>query len=90
MVRIIHEMVLFHCNIVNKQFLRYSRVFSLVFINKSLNKLLYILPTSYIYIETICLEFSYIKVWFTDQNSGPLETKEHRLNLTLVSNDRGI
>ena len=30
-------------------------------------------------------EFSYIEIWFTDQNSKPLET-EYKINNTLVIN----
>ena len=31
-------------------------------------------------------EFSYIEVWFTDQNSKPVE-KEDKINITLVINE---
>ena len=33
--------------------------------------------------KTFNLEFSYIEVWFTDQNSEPLETEDN-INITLV------
>ena len=33
--------------------------------------------------KTFNSEFSYIEVWFTDQNSEPLETEDN-INITLV------
>ena len=41
---------------------------------------------NHVYTEIFCLEISYIKAWFTDQSSKPLETD--RINLFLVINDR--
>ena len=37
------------------------------------------------FLKTLNSEFSYIKVWFTDQNSKPLET-EDKINIPLVIN----
>ena len=42
---------------------------------------------NHIYTETFCSAFSKFKVWFTDQNSVPLEI-EDRVNLTLVIIDK--
>ena len=38
-----------------------------------------------IFLKTFDLEFSYIEVWFSDQNSKPLEI-EDKINITLVIN----
>ena len=38
-----------------------------------------------LFLKTIESEFSYIEVWFTDQNSKPLEI-EDKINITLVTN----
>ena len=38
-----------------------------------------------IFLKTFDSEFSYIEVWFTDQNSKPLEI-EDKINITLVIN----
>ena len=57
--------------------------------NKIFGQLLSISPTNHIYTEIFRLEFSYIELWFSDQNYKPLKT-EDRVNLTLVVNDRGI
>ena len=40
-------------------------------------------PTNHIFLKTFNLEYNEIKVWFTDQNSQPLEI-EDRINLTMV------
>ena len=37
------------------------------------------------YLKTFNSEFSYIEVWFTDQNSKPLEI-EDKISITLVIN----
>ena len=36
-----------------------------------------------IFLETFNSEFQEIKIWFTDQNSKPLEV-EDKINLTLI------
>ena len=45
--------------------------------------LLEIYPTNFIRLKKIKSEFQTTEVWFTDQNSQPLEI-EDRINLTLV------
>ena len=47
------------------------------------NKLFEISPTNHIFLKTFNSEYNEIKVWFTDQNSQPLEI-EDRINLTMV------
>ena len=39
----------------------------------------------FMFLKTFDLEFSYIEVWFTDQNSNLLEI-EDKINITLVIN----
>ena len=51
-------------------------------INK-IGSLLEISPTNHIFLKTFNSEFQTIKVWFTDQNSQPLEI-EDRISLTLA------
>ena len=53
--------------------------------NKSFGQLLDISPEKFLFLETFDSEFLYIEVWFTDQNSDPIE-KEHKINITLVIN----
>ena len=41
--------------------------------NKPFGSLLEISPTNHIFLKIFNLEFQNIEVWFTDQNSQPLE-----------------
>ena len=51
--------------------------------NKPFGSLLEISPINHIFLKTFNSEYDEIKVWFTDQNSQPLEI-EDRINLTMV------
>ena len=53
--------------------------------NKSFGQLLDILSKNLIILKTFDPKFSYIEVWFTDQNSKPLEVK-YKINITSVLN----
>ena len=53
--------------------------------NKSFDQLLDISPENLTFLKTLDSQFSYIKVWFTDQNSNPSEI-EDKINTTLVIN----
>ena len=79
------EVVLIHCNIANNDYQHDSRVSYTFVPNKSFGHLLDISPKNFIFLKTFNSEFSYIEVWFTDQNSKPLEIK-HKINITLVIN----
>ena len=62
-----------------------SRVLYTFATNKSFGQLLDISPEKFLFLETFDSEFLYIEVWFTDQNSDPIE-KEDKINITLVIN----
>ena len=79
----ITEVVLVHWNIVNNDYQQDSRVLYTFVPNKPFGSLLEISPTNHIFLKTFNSEFQTIEVWFTDQNSQPLEL-EDRTNLTLV------
>ena len=79
----ITEVVLVHCNIVNNDYQQDSRVLYTFVPNKPFGSLLEISPTNHIFLKTFNSEYDEIKVWFTDQNSKPLEI-EDRINLTMV------
>ena len=51
--------------------------------NEPFGSLLEISPTNHIFLKTFNSEYDEIIVWFTDQNSQPLEI-EDRINLTMV------
>ena len=79
----ITEVVLVHCHIVNNGYQQDSRVLYTFVPNKPFGSLLEISPTNHIFLKTFNSEYGEIKLWFTDQNSEPLET-EDRINLTMV------
>ena len=79
----ITEVVLVHCDIVNNDYQQDSRVLYAFVPNKSFGSLLEISPTNHIFLKTFNSEYNEIEVWFTDQNSNPLEI-EDRINLTMV------
>ena len=79
----ITEVILVHCNMVNNDYQHDSRVLYTFVPNKSFGSLLDISPSNHIFLKTFNSEYDEIIVWFTDQNSKPLEI-EDRINLTMV------
>ena len=79
----ITEGVLVHCDIVNNDYQQDSRVLYTFVPKKLFGSLLEISPTNHIFLKTLNSEYDEIKVWFTIQNSQPLEI-EDRINLTVV------
>ena len=79
----ITEVVLVHCDIVNNDYQQDSRVLYTFVPNKPFGSLLEISPINHIFLKTFNSEYDEIEVWFTDQNSKPLEI-EDRINLALV------
>ena len=72
----ITEVMLVYCKVVNNDYQQDSWVLYTFVPNKPLGKLLENSTTNFILLKTIFIsnsEFSYIEVWFTDQNSQPLE-----------------
>ena len=81
--REITEVVLVHCNIVNNDYQQDSRVLYAFVPNKPFGSFSPISPTNHIFLKTFNPEYDEIIVWFTDQNSQPLEM-EDKINLTMV------
>ena len=79
----ITEVVLVNFSIANNDYQQDSRVLYMFVPNKSLGNLLEISPANHIFLKTFNSEYNEIEVWFTDQNSKPLEI-EDRINLTMV------
>ena len=69
----ITEVVLVHC-------IQLIMIISKFLVNNDYQQ---ISPTNPIFLKTFNSEYDEIIVWFTDQNSQPLET-EDRINLTMV------
>ena len=53
-------------------------------LNKPFGTLLDISPTNHVFLKTPNSEYNEIEMWFTDQNSQPLEIEEDRINLTMI------
>ena len=68
----ITEAVLVHCNIVNNKYQQDSRDLYTFVPNKSFDQVLDISPKNLTFLKTFNSEFSYIEVWFTDQNLKPV------------------
>ena len=79
----ITKVVLVRCNIFNNNYLENSRALYTFVSNESFGQLLNISPKKFTSLTTFDSEFSYIGVWFTDQNSKPLEIED---KITLVIN----
>ena len=68
---------------VNNDYQQDSRVLQIFVPNKPFGTLLEISPTNHIFLKTFNSEYDEIEIWFTDQNSNPIEI-EDRTNLTMV------
>ena len=77
------EAALVHCNIFNNDYQQDSIVLYTFVPNKPFGSLLEFSPANHIFLKTFNSEYNEIIVWFTDQNSQPLEI-EDRINLTMV------
>ena len=81
----ITEVVLIYCNIVNNNYKQDSRdLYIFVSNNHIVNYQIFHQRILY-FLKRFKSEFSYIEVWFTGQNSKPLEI-EDKINITLVIN----
>ena len=79
----ITEVLLVHLNIVNNDYQQDSRVLYTFVPNKPLGSLLEIPPTNHIFLKTFNSEYDEVKVWFTEQNSKPLEI-EDKIHLAMI------
>ena len=77
------EVVLVHCKLVNNDYQQASKVLFTFVPNKQFGQLINISPHSLTMLNTTNTKFSSIGVWFTDQNSKPLEI-EGNVNMTLI------
>ena len=77
------EVVLMHCNLVNKSYQQASKILFTFVPNKQVGQLITISPYSLTMLKTTNTEFQSIKLWFTDQDNRPLEI-EDSINITLI------
>ena len=81
----ITEVVLAHCNIVNHAYQQDSTALYTFVPNISFAQILDNSPKIFIFLKAFDSEFSNIELWFTDQNSKPLEI-EDKLIINLFTN----
>lgn len=82
----ITEVVLVHCNIVNRDY-QHDLTVSYTFVpNKVFCPLFHILPNDLIFSKTFNSEFSYIGVRFNDQNSKVIEIDD-KIDIVLTINE---
>ena len=77
------EVVLVHCNLVNNNYQQASKGLFTFVPNKQFGQLITITPHSLRTLKTTNAKFSFIEIWFTDQNNRPLEIKDN-VNITLI------
>ena len=77
------EVVLVHCNLVKNDYQHSSKVVFSFVPNKQFGQLIYISQQALIMMNTVNTEFSYVEVWFTDQNSKALQIEDN-VNLTPI------
>ena len=77
------DLVLVHCNLVNNSYQQSSKVLFTFVPNKKYGQLITVSPHSLIMLKTVNTEFSFIEIWFTDQDNRPLEI-EDCVNISLI------
>ena len=77
------EVVLVHCDLANNNYQQASKVLFTFVPNKEFGQLITITPHSLTLLKTSNAEFSFIEIWFTDQNNRPLEIEDN-VNITLI------
>ena len=77
------DLVLVHCNLVNNSYQQASKVLFTFVPNKKYGQLISVSPHSLIMLKTVNTEFSFIEIWFTDQDNRPLEI-EDIVNISLI------
>ena len=77
------DLVLVHCNLVNNSYQQGSKVLFTFVPNKKYGQLITASPHSLIMLKTINTEFSFIEIWFTDQDNRPLEIEDN-VNISLI------
>ena len=77
------DLVLVHCNVVNNSYQQASKVLFMFVPNKKYGQLITVSPETLIMLKAVNTEFSFIEIWFTDQDNRPLEI-EDGVNISLI------
>ena len=77
------EYVLLHCNIVENDYLRNSKLLYEFVPDKTFGQLISVKPLVFIQCKTSDTIFDYIEIWFTDQNNNSSQI-EDKVSVTLI------
>ena len=77
------DLILVHCNVVNNSYQQDSKVVFTFVPNKKYGQLITISPEALIMLKTVNTEFSFIEIWFTDQDNRPSQI-EGSVNISLI------
>ena len=77
------DLVLVHCNLVNNSYQQAPKVLFTSVPNKKYGQLITVSPEMLVMLKTVNIEFSFIEIWFTDQDNRPLEI-EDSVNISLI------
>ena len=77
------DLVLVHCNLVNNSYQQASKVLFTFVPNKKYGQLVTVSPETLIMLKTVNTEFSFIEIWFMDQDNRPFEI-EDSVNILLI------
>ena len=78
------NLVLVNCNLVNNSYQQASKVLFTFVSNKKYGQLITVSPETLIMLKTVNTEFSFIEIWYTDQDNRPLEI-EDTVNISLIN-----
>ena len=77
------DLVLMHCSLVNNDYQKASKVLFTFVPNKSYGQLMTTVPHLLIMLKTVNTEFTFVEVWFTDQDNRPLNIEDN-VNITMI------
>ena len=77
------DLVSVHCTVVNNSYQQASKVLFALVPNKKYGQLITVSLETLIILETVNTQFSFIEIWFTDQENRPLEI-EDSVNISLI------
>ena len=75
--------LLVHSNLINSNYQQASKVLFTFVPNKQFGQLITITPHSLTMLKTTNAEFSFIEIWFPDQNNRPLVIEDN-VNITFI------
>ena len=71
------DLILMHCNVANNNYQQASKVLFTFVPDKQFGQLINTSPHLLTMLKTTTAEFSFIELWFRDQNNRPLEIEDN-------------